>query len=192
MMSVGATEGPSIQEFSARVLHAMKQACKIHGGPRQFLQNELESLPKQKDFFEWLMQALPFGKSVAYQAEYPLPEVDFERLGLAEKPFLLHPAAFSWEDRSSLKGPPDSKVCLQLAEEILTDGFLTANDSVLVAPMEPRSEPLSFGPPLPASPGQQAIAAFSIGYVKGSARIMTLMAMLLLFAQDQINVLKEP
>lgn len=56
---------------------------------------------------------------------------------------MLHPAVFSYAPEASVKGPAENDIVRLMMEEILTDGFVTSGEPLLVI----QSELLSQGPP---------------------------------------------
>ena len=87
-----------------------------------------------------------------------------------------------------MKPPPRSTVALEILDQILNDGFVTAGDVLLVTqPQELLNEeahPIlhvgsSFAKPL---------RSFSLGYVKGMARCTTLLSLLHWCAQEGVNL----
>jgi hypothetical protein len=88
------------------------------------------TLPTQA-FFNKLMQLLPPRNDCNYHDHTPWPTTETNKV--SEAPLIFHPAQFSWDGDSTVKGPPEAKVCLLLTESFLTDGFVTAGDNLLIS-----------------------------------------------------------
>ena len=51
---------------------------------------------------------------------------------LQTKTFIVHPACFSYVPESSVKGPAENDVVNLMMEEILTDGFITSGEPLML------------------------------------------------------------
>ena len=164
-----------------RVLSAMKELCSKHGGPRQYLSLVLRSAVDHCNFYQGLLDMLPPAHDCSYHDISPIVQV----AELSGAPLVFHPTQFSWSAESTIKGAPEAKVVLALTETMLSDGFITAGDPLLVA-----SAPIisSLTPPDPPFASAQALPAFSVGCVKGNARVTTLMCVLSFFVFDKVSL----
>ena len=73
-------------------------------------------------------------------------------------------------------------------EEIITDGFVSAGEPILVTDIPDVSAKES---PWKAEHPDGTIEAFSLGFVKGAARVTTLHAILVVALQDKTDLMKE-
>ena len=91
-------------------------------------------------------------------------------------PMVLHPAQLSFAPESSCKGDPEQHISLKICAQIINTGFLSANDVLKVTELLGlEAHPnMPFGGP----------KMFSVGHVKGSARINVLLAICMFFIQD--------
>lgn len=169
-----------------RVYQAMEQICREHGGARQYLQKMYPDKQSQMEFLATTIKELPLEPGTQYVASAPMQTVapqDFSK----SVAHVFHPLQFSFSDASSLKGHPDAKTTLLLTESILADGFITAGDTLLVH-CTPVDSGFAVGEVVPAPPGTQPISALSIAYVKGSARMNTLLCILATLINDRISI----
>ena len=124
-----------------------------------------------------------------YHAAQELEEVRSEAELSMHRPMKMHPTMFAWSTRSSVKGDPESATCVKLCEHIVQDGFLTSGEELWVAPMqglEPEFHTLKSA--FRNSSHESSIAPFSIGYLKGSARMNTLLVIMTFFIDDHVPV----
>ena len=169
-----------------RIIEAFKTLTKEYGGPRQFLQQRCNTEESLCAFHDALLLQLPPAEDIAYHCTQALCEVASEADLASTSPMAFHPTLFSFVRQSSLKGDPESAVCEKLCEQIMADGFITSGDEFLVAPLQ--------GVGLPSiksaftSPGGASVVPFSIGYVKGSARMTTVLAIVAMCIDDGISV----
>ena len=97
--------------------------------------------------------------------------------GHAGESVCFHLAQLDFSDQSSFRGPPALRTCCLLADEILTDGFVTIGDPLLVTCKQYIGGDSidQVTPPWPEQDqGKPTMPAFAIGFVKGSARTCTL------------------
>ena len=100
------------------------------------------------------------------------------------KPAVFHVAQFDYSDQSSISGHPEMNVCTRLAGWYVAEGFRTVHEHLWLTPVVlPSDEAPNAGP-------VGVIPAFSLGYVQGSARVITLMAIVAMIHQDELS-LKE-
>lgn len=171
-----------------RLLDAFLGVCKVHGGPRQYLQKTYASADSQIKFAAGLLEMLPLDSTVVYHAALQLPAVQEADMAM-QKPLLLHPAMFSYHSQSTLKGHPQQNTCCRLAEEILQDGFATGSEPLLVKAIPELVKEIEWGPGLtwghPAGPGMAVLPPQSLACVKGSARVSTVLCLLSLVLEDE-------
>ena len=85
-----------------------------------------------------------------------------------------------------MKGHPGACVAIRLTEEFGKDGFITSSEPLLISPMNGVG-PATCGPLFPAA-GGLALEPFSLGFVKGSARVTTLLCILRFFIDDGVSL----
>ena len=83
----------------------------------------------------------------------------------------------------ALQGNPAMHTCVAILEQILVDGFTSANDPLKVQefPDDGNMATITFG-------NNVQTRAFRISYVKGMARSCTLLAISSMFIQDELNI----
>ena len=177
---------------SLRMIAAMKKVCKEEGGPRQHLNKvwglEEDSDNKLEEFYTGLMRLLPPDATILYHDNKNIPQVGEDDMGHS-LPLVFHPAMFSMSAKASVKGPPEAHVVEKLVEQICMDGFVSGGEPLLIMPLPDSDVPaLGLPPPVLCMEPHQAIAPFSIGYVKGQARVLTMLCMLSLAIEDNVDL----
>jgi hypothetical protein len=166
---------------------AMRKALQEHGGPQQLL---LKKLPTEEDRVEYaknLWEMFP-------PLETHPPALDFRHLPQQEPghqesgPGIVHLASLDFTQNCSLKGPPSLKVSLQLLEEIVTDGFVSAGEPILVTGITKDTVPDG---PWKQDHVRDPIGAFGLGFVKGAARVCTLHAIIRVAWEDRVDLNKD-
>jgi len=110
-----------------------------------------------------------------YQKNYPLPSTQPGQ-ELQHPPMLLHLSKFRFDAKASFQKAPLIETSEKLMEQITRDGFVTTSEPVLVAHKEGGT------PDRPLLP-------FSVGFMKGQARVLTLMAYVHYSIQNKIQLL---
>jgi hypothetical protein len=152
------------------------------GGPKQYLVKTWGH--RAQDFADALFHQLPLLPQVLYTMPKEMPTVaESER---ASKPCLpVHVGALAFEEDCSLKGPPTITTALALIDEYLVDGFVTSTEALLVQQLR---QPQALAAPW-KQPGQMLdLTPFSLGYIKGQARACTLLALLSLVIEADLNL----
>ena len=85
-------------------------------------------------------------------------------------------AALGFEADCSLKPPPSVYVFKALASQLYKDGFVTVSEPLVV--VQSRDPQMYYLNKTPWHSAAVPISAFSLGYVKGMARVTSLLAML--------------
>lgn len=119
--------GVCSREFEAKSRQAMKALCERHGGVATYLEERLSTPAAKCEFFSKLLALFPLDDTMAYHDSNPLPVTAPEELS-SVLPLKLHIGMLSYGRLSSLKPDPESDTVLQLLDEFLADGFLTAGD----------------------------------------------------------------
>ena len=92
-------------------------------------------------------------------------------------PSAFHISAFAFDDRSSMKPGPGKDLALTLAEHFLKDGFLTSGEPILA--QQKAIDPLhQVQKPWNQPAVGEGLHPFSVAFIKGRARITSLMALL--------------
>lgn len=173
-------------DIGARIVENMQMVCKLHGGPRQYLQHRVGTADEAKaQFYDALVKLVPPDDTVAYHTEKHVPATEERNMGTT-LPSIFHPSHFAWSDESSMKGHPEACIAVRLTEEFVKDGFITSSEPLLITLMN-SIEPAVCGPLFPAA-GGQALDPFSLGFVKGSARVTTLLCILRFFIDDGVSL----
>lgn len=119
----------------------------------------------------------------------PLPTSNLDEQALAKSQSIRLPlAAFSFHPSSSLKPDADRAFVVKLANLILKHGFISATELLLVtSPAELYQLAQSSGVSRPWN-DEGTMLPFSLGFVKGKARMHTLLTVLAVCHDNQINL----
>jgi hypothetical protein len=173
---------------------AFKTTVKQHGGARQFLQKRYPTKVSKVDYAKKLwLEFPPLDSSWPTLCE-DLPACVEEGKTVANVHGVnqfLHLAQLDFSEQASFRGPPGLLTCCQLADEILTDGFVTKEDRLLVTRKDYLSRDAGDQVPGPwpdQDQGKPTVPAFAMGFVKGAARICTLHTLVTLLFDDEISV----
>ena len=140
---------------------AFKNELKAYRGPQQYLMKNITTQAERDDFAELLKQVLPHDKAIEYNEVHPLALTEGDTRTPTQS--RLHVSSFNYGGAASLQPLTEFSVACQLADRYHHEGFLTCD-----APLKIAFHGFEDGVILP----------FSIGYVKGQARLTTLLAML--------------
>ena len=141
-----------------------KESLTNAGGPVQYLVARYPTNAEQKQFGDALMTHFPPRENIIYQLKGPIPTSE-KTVGGKMEPFCLHPALFAWGDEASVKSHPEICTSLRLLQAYLMDGFLTNTEPLHITEQKESAEQYNLG-------------LRSIGYIKGQARMTTLLCIL--------------
>ena len=184
--------GTALETFKSNVSRAVAEVCTRHGGPQQHLNFIHDTGDKRKAFAEWLYAAFPPSDSINYKFDarefQAVPESE-----LSSTPAIkVHLACFSFHPDASIKQAPGKDHTLRLADQILTEGFITSGDPLLL--LLPDSENLHGCTPTWTCPGSSTpVEAQSIGYHKAQSRMLSLLSILSVCYEDKVrpDMIKE-
>ena len=90
--------------------------------------------------------------------------------------------------RNHAKGNPEGCTCIRLCEQFVQDGFITASEPLWVNVVQCVDLPAFPSAFKPDNESEPAMKPFSLGYIKGSARVTTLLAIISLFLDDEVSL----
>lgn len=171
----------SIMDAIVRLLHK-------YGSCGAFLQARFQDPNAAKDFAMFLHD-LCAPDHPQHCLKHPLPTSNLDEQALAKSQSIRLPlAAFSFASVSSLKPDADHAFVVKVANLILKHGFITATEPLLVtSPAELYQIAQGLGVPLPWA-GDGTLLPFSLGFVKGRARMHTLLTLLAICYDNKIDV----
>ena len=170
------SEVQPVDRFIANTHANIETLVRPFGGPGQYLRAHLQDLSELKLFAQWLWDTFPEKDEVFYHHSAEIPPVAENDIGTTA-PTALHLTALGFDTDASHKPPPGMSLFSMLMEQILRDGFITSSEPLLVL----QSRPAETIPLLPAYGhygGDMKLKTFSVSYMKGCARVSTLMAIL--------------
>ena len=166
-MGDGESKMMEIQDKAAAqafLLTAFLKMIEKHGGPTQYLCH-VHGEPG-KEFADELRQMFPYLDSVNYGEPSLLR---------CRERCITHISNLGFHQDCTSKPPPYGKVCLELAEDILQNGFLT------------ETEPLILW--LNAEDKHSALEDYKCKYVKGMARANTMLALVTFAIRSKLDLM---
>jgi len=118
-----------------------------------------------------------------HPAEIPCTSLTMDSLAVRNE-VIFHVAQLDFSRLATLRQPPSLKVALALADEILTSGFITNGDPILVTFLADANSAV----PGPWPQELEYSRAFIFGYVKGASRLCTLHTLITLCFDDDISI----
>ena len=136
---VEVPDGDALHESWAQAMKKALQKCnEEYGGPQNYLANRFAERHECVSWLEYLLHVVPKScNNFCFKQDGG--GVMPQDLGNV-MPLLMHPAVFSFDMQSSVKGPSENDTVVALADEILKDGFVTAGDPILVTLSDLRVE----------------------------------------------------
>ena len=164
------------QEARDSILSALKPKVIAKGGPGPYVRSILAAPGEAQKYADWLWDFFPEDPCIHYEYHRQMPSVD-ESAQAETPPLCLHPATLGYSEKCSLKPLPTLEVYEELSHQILQDGFMTQTEPLLFAQV---LENMNTGcePPWKAQ-DPQPMKPFQVPFTKGSARTLTLHALLL-------------
>ena len=173
-----------IKDWKSTAYAAMDKVKSDYGGPGKYFEHHLMQQDDDKmmnkaavsQFADWLHDTFPEREEVFYHTKADdLPWVN-EKYLATSVPLAIPVYMLGWSKEVSLKPRPGGQVFEALIDQFLTDGFVTSGEPLLITlPRELQNQQLEVHS-IPHDPLK--IEPFAIGYVKGQARVSTLMTLL--------------
>ena len=172
-----ATLQEPVHAFKTKLLAELDGLMRSYGGPAQYL---WQSLPSESDvaaFAKYLWEAYPEMDDQYYHHSEKIPPVSAADLGTTP-PVCLHVSALGFDKACSFKPPPGRALFMQLLEQYLTDGFVSQGEPLMIVQSRGTGLPDNHCPWSSDGDNQGPLPCFSVGYLKGMARVTTLMCLL--------------
>ena len=189
-MSATVQPGWGLQKIRESLGDGFKATVKEHGGPMQFLERRYPTKEAKVEYAKRLWAEFPPSDSTfPMLCDNPPACKDEDRMvGRPGANLFFHLAQLDFSEHASLRGPPALRTCCLLADEILTDGFVTVGDPLLVTRKECPPTDKGTGHWPSQDQGQPTAPAFAMGFVKGSARICTLHALVTVLLDEELSM----
>ena len=176
----------SFGQKSDAILAHMKATLK-NGTPLQILAKKYPSAHDKDQYARILWQQFPPMESHPPWMRADLPGKQEESL-TAEDVIVMHLATISFSATSMVCEPTIDKI-MKLVDEILTDGFVTDTEPLIlnVTPMQMEQQGLEGIPPWGATVGVDGSASlrpFSVCHHKSAARVIALHLLLNVFLEE--------
>ncbi len=167
------------------ILAEVKRKLEFHGGPMKYLENKYPTPDSKLDYARVLWQQLPPLGDKPLFLDGDVPGHSWSSMSV--KVHIVHLASLSFLETSTVC-PPSMERCLKLADEILTDGFVTDTEPLMlnVAKNEMSAAGTPGIPPWGemTETGQQTLRAFSLCHHKSAARAATLHLLVNIFLEE--------
>ena len=158
------TQPVELTGLASELVYWAKESVGNAGGPVQYLDARYPTDSDKKQFADALMTHFPPKETISYQAKGPMPKSEAVDGGQTNQ-LCLHPSVFAWGGNASVKCKPELYTSLRLLHEYLVSGFLTNTDPLHINELRVSAEQYNLGP-------------HSVGYIKGQARMTTLLCIL--------------
>ena len=162
--------------FNQQVLAGLKCLFAKYPSPSKYLEHALDSPEKINEFANHLWTYYPEQDDTSYHHSARL-EPTSEKDWAQTPPTCVHLCSLGFAKDCSLKPIPGTELWMQLTEQFLADGFLSSGEPLLVVQSVDVSKPewkIMWAELDPSGP----LKSFSLGYVKGMARVSCLFALL--------------
>ena len=157
-----------------------KAALKTHGSPSRYLSEVLKEKSDAQNFLDWLWHTFPEKPDLLYNYESALPSLHTETEMGESLPLRLHVSTLGFDVACSVKPPCGPDLAMELVEQFLKGGFVTADNPLLCSQppgivcchhslTQPWPENLATG---------KSLKPFNLAYAKGFARCSTLLMLL--------------
>ena len=186
LMSTSSTLRTPVNQIQFREL-VVKYAEELmlkHHGPMQYLMQRYPTVEDKRTYMNKLWKLIP-----------PLPEKKYEFLvdipAGQNDTMNIHIACLNFDPAHSPREPTRSNTCLELLDNILTDGFVTDRDPLIVCTGGPEKIRArgNVASEMPWAEGSAAaLPAFSVALQKGSARVATLHLVLSICLDDEVDL----
>ena len=176
----GETHHQVLKQFSEVV-------CRDGGGVAKYLRIKMATPESKVAFCNWLFSSFPPTREVIDRQWWMdnIPTYKYDEVG-AHAPIILHPALFSFLKVASARPEPANVTCQLLADEMLSDKFATQAEPLLLK-LLPTRELAGFQPlwtSLCEGKEGNILSYQSVGFRKGQARVLTMLALCHLFYVD--------
>ena len=161
--------------------------CRDGGGVAKYLRIKMATPESKVAFCNLLFSSFPAARKVIDRQWWMdnIPTYKYDEVG-KHAPIILHPALFSFLKVASARPEPANVTCQLLADEMLSDKFATQAEPLLLKLLPTRE--LAGVQPLWTSlcEGKEGkiLSYQSVGFRKGQARVLTMLALCHLFYVD--------
>lgn len=182
------TSSSAQQEFKDQILKSLAGLLQKYGSVSKFLSSRFGSQSEAQLFVQHLHEVCRAGHPVHHVQHEKLPALQAEGSGSLTKSEVLQLplAAFSFGPHCSVKSEPDHSSFLDLAESILTEGFISKTEPVVCMQSgEVIQDAAEVGT---TAPWTGSLIPFSVGFTKGRSRVHALLAILSLTMDNKIDL----
>ena len=170
-----------LAEYKKVGVNAMADVCCQFGGVQQYLQATYPTKEARQKFADRLVEMFPLADDVEYHWRMNIPKYSESN----QDSYTLHLSLFSFADLASPKPCPEPNVSMQLVDQYLVDGFVSSLDVVKISMhLSLQRDKLK----IPFEEVPLAMGAQTVGYVKGQARVLTLLALVSMTLEDGVDL----
>ncbi|CAK9007782.1 unnamed protein product [Durusdinium trenchii] len=178
-----------LEKLTESIMAAMAKLLVKYGSCAAFLKARFANPDDATSFLAYLHDLCAEGL-YDHCLLHPLPATSLEEQSLTKsQPIALPLGAFSYDPTSSLKPDADHALVLKLSQLILKHGFITSTEPLLVtcpAELYQMAQQLGLKKPWQEVGGE--LLPHSVGFVKGKARMHTLLMLLAICLDNKINL----
>ena len=161
--------------FQSQMDQWAEDLMKNFPGPEAYLCFWLSTTKDKTEFADYLWSQFPEAEDTCYHHDSLLPPFKEADIGLTPAT-CFHIAALGYTRAASLKPPPGNAIYYEVTQQIKLDGFNSQVQPLLLnQPDELHHNGLK-PPRSPSNMGSLALQPASLGYMKGMARVCTLLS----------------
>lgn len=188
-------QGPGALDASSFRDNFLESAVKLmkdYGGPVQYLQQRFDTVEKKQEYVDALWKKFPALDTAPPCLTNDLPCAPASSRSDAP-PLIMHLATLGFEAASCLAELPKIRTCMQLWDEIATDGFVTEGDPLVLShkPEQQLERGLCEGMPWMRARGGSAsstLPGLSVAYIKGMTRVSALHILVSMCLDDGVDL----
>ena len=175
------------EKFCESIMDALGRLLTKYGSCGSFLRSRFGTTESATEFCDFLHD-LCEAHEPSHSLQLPLKSVSLDSLNTGGcKPIALPLGAFSFAPSASLKPDADHALVLSLARQILKDGFISAAEPLICtchAELYQEAQTLKVSP-MWKKTGD--LLPFSIGFLKGKARMHTLLTIMAICFDNEVH-----
>ena len=173
------------EKFGYALCNMMGEVCDKHGGPQQYLMNTHKSTEDKQQFAKTLFDELGNSAGDILWSSNDLKIVSgqtYKKTGGALHRMHLAQCAFDFD--ASPRELTTKDVAIKLTERIVTEGFLTRDDNILLSINDDVLAASATGLEPWADKVQNPLPIFALRFTKGRSRVVTVLCILSMCFED--------
>ena len=180
-------ENATLEAFKVELHEKVVKHIKSKG-VGEYLTEHLGSIESRTEFAKYLYEIFPESDDIYYHQDARLPPVSEADMGTSP-PLPVHLSMLGITADCSNKPYPGEDVFGQLSDNFAVDGFMTSSEPLMVSQSRDGEVLASMSQ---AQMGSGTLCHFSLGYIKGFARVSSIMCWVHRMWKVGLNVKNHP